>query len=205
MPCHHKFIDYLNLDRIDFQPTDLVIGTFNPGWGNLNNQADWFYGRRRNNYFWDALPRLYENVNLRHQPSFTWKQFCSRNSIAITDLLRSINDADEQNPAHRRALSKYEDSKIARSFENFTPVDVVGILQKHRSIQHVYLTRQTGIPLWDDFWLTITNYCDQNDISHQTLLTPSGHARFQMQRGSGILLRDFIYNNWEPFWHQMNG
>lgn len=203
MPCHHKFIDYLNLGRIDFQPNTLVVGTFNPGWNNIGNQAEWFYGRTKNNYFWDVLPRLYENINLRNQDHSEWKLFCNRNKIAITDLLQSIDDADINNPVHVQAISNYKDTEIAQNFTDFTPVNVVGILQRHQSIKHVYLTRQPGGQFWDNLWLTITEYCDQNDITHGTLLTPSGNARFQMQRGINTPLREFIYENWLPLWHQL--
>ncbi len=205
MPCHHKFIDCLNLDSINFHPNTLVIGTFNPGWDNLNNQAEWFYGRTARNYFWDVLPRIYEGINLRHQPHTQWKHFCARNGIAVTDLLQTINDAEVDNPAHVAALLGYQDADIANNFHDFTPVDIVGVLQNHPTINHVYLTRQLGVPFWDNLWLQVTEYCNDNNISHQTLLTPSGGARFQMQDHPGVALRDFIYNSWIPLWHQMNG
>ena len=203
MPCNHKFLDYLQLERIDFQPTTLIIGTFNPEWDNLGNQAEWFYGRTARNYFWDILPRIYENINLRNQTHLEWKQFCSRKGIAVTDLLQTINDADINNPIHVQAISGYKDTTIAANFQDFTPVDIIGILKNHPTINHVYLTRQLGVHFWDNLWLKITEYCGQNNIAHQTLLTPSGSARFQMTSNEGIRLRDFIYNNWLPVWHQL--
>lgn len=44
MPCNHKFQEDLNLERLDFKPTTLIVGTFNPEWPD-GNQAQWFYGR----------------------------------------------------------------------------------------------------------------------------------------------------------------
>ncbi len=203
MPCNHKFLDYLHLARIDFEPTTLIIGTFNPGWDNLGNNAEWFYGRTARNYFWDVLPRIYEDINLRHQTHLEWKQFCARNGIAVTDLLQTINDADIVNPAHVDALMGYQDADIANNFHDFTPVDIVRVLRDHPTINHVYLTRQLGVPFWDNLWLQVTEYCNQNNITHQTLLTPSASARFQMPGDAGISLRDFIYNSWLPLWHQL--
>jgi len=198
MPCTHKFADYLNLNGLDFEPTTLIIGTFNPGWVEINNNADWFYGRTRNNYFWDVLPRIYEGVNLRQQNSQHWKEFCSRNSIALTDLLFSIDDADVNNPAHLESISNYKDSDIATNFHQFTPVNVLAILQNNPTINRVYLTRQLGSDFWDNYWNIIVQYCQNHNITTQELLTPSANARFQMNGGQ---LRDFIYNSWLPVWH----
>ncbi len=201
MACVHKFSEYLNLERIDFEPTTLIIGTFNPGWDNINNNASWFYGRTRNNYFWDVLPRIYENDNLRQQPCNTWKEFCSRNKIAITDLLYSIDDADENNAEHVTALSNYKDSDIASNFNHFTPTNILLILQNHPTIERVYLTRQIGIAYWDNLWNVCKNYCEAHNKVATELLTPSASARFQMQGGQ---LRDFIYDNWINNWHPIN-
>ncbi|WP_411726187.1 hypothetical protein [Methyloglobulus sp.] len=42
MACIHKFASDLNLEQIDFEPTTLIVGTFNPGWDNLGNYAHGF-------------------------------------------------------------------------------------------------------------------------------------------------------------------
>ena len=46
MPCNHKFIEDLNLENLDFQPTTLIVGTFNPSWPE-NNQAQCFTAEHR--------------------------------------------------------------------------------------------------------------------------------------------------------------
>lgn len=149
MPCLHKFQEYLNLERIDFQPTTLVVGTFNPAWP-AGNDAEWFYGRVSNNYFWDVLPRLYEHgLNLRWATPANWKAFCSQYGIALTDIITCINDADERVEAHRDLLGKYVDTAIAKTFHEFTFTNIVGLLQQHPTIKYVYLIRQPGIPLFD--------------------------------------------------------
>jgi hypothetical protein len=202
MACIHKFASDLNLERIDFEPATLIIGTFNPGWDNLDNYAPWFYGRTHNNYFWDVLPRLYENINLRQAPHTEWKAFCSRNQVALTDLLYSIDDADSNNEAHVRHLKNYRDDAIARYFQHLTEVNIRAILENHPTITHVYLTRHAS-GLWQQKWLPIAQWCHKNSITAQTLLTPSGSARFQMQKNVDSSLRDFIFKQWQHKWHTL--
>ena len=203
MACIHKFASYLNLERIDFEPATLIVGTFNPGWDNLGNSAQWFYGRTHNNYFWDVLPRLYEHINLRQAPHTEWKAFCNRYRIALTDLIYSINDADSNNQEHINQLKNYRDDAIARHFHQFTEVNIPEILSNHPSITHVYLTRHTANNFWQQRWLSVVRYCNENAKRTQTLLTPSGSARFQMQKGVDLTLRDFIFKHWQNSWHSL--
>jgi hypothetical protein len=201
MACIHKFSNDLNLERLDFAPTTLIVGTFNPGWDNLGNYAPWFYGRTNSNYFWDALPRLYENNSLRQASVTEWKAFCKRNRIALTDLIYSIDDADANNSGHIAYLSSYRDDLIAKYFKRLTYVDIPGILAKKNTIKHIYLTRGINAAFWRQRWQSIENYCEKYGIKTQTLLTPSGGARFQMPKDKNISLRDFIFQQWENSWH----
>lgn len=207
MPCTHKFQEYLNLHLLDFVPTTLIIGTFNPSWGN-GNQAEWFYGRTGNNYFWDVLPRLYNpELNLRNSTAVEWKEFCKNNCIALTDLIDTIVDADQDNEEHRNLIAGYKDSEIAANFHQFILTDVVELLQRNPTIRHVYLTRQLGIALFDTQWTQIVDYCQTNNITHASLLTPSASARFQMGDYAALHpniqnpLRNFIFDKWSESWH----
>jgi len=210
MPCDHKFIDYLNLENIDFIPTTLIVGTFNPSWPAGNN-ASWFYGRIRNNYFWDVLPRLYNPLlNLRQPPAthVDWKIFCSNNHIALTDIIRCIDDADENNEEHGAILAGYDDQAIANNF-HFTFTDIVGLLEQNPTIRNVYLTRQPGIDLYDEQWALVEQYRDNIDpgLHVRNLLTPSANARFQIgpfnlaNPGIQQPLRNFIFWSWQQQWH----
>ncbi|WP_411726830.1 hypothetical protein [Methyloglobulus sp.] len=203
MACVHKFASNLNLERIDFKPTTLIVGTFNPGWDNLGNYAQWFYGRTNNNYFWDVLPRLHENSNLRLAPHKEWKAFCSRHKIALTDLIYSIDDADSDNQEHINHLKNYRDDAIARHFCQFTEVNLPAILVNHPSIAHVYLTRQLSGDFWQQKWLPVIRYCNETGKRVEPLLTPSGSARFQMTKGVDMTLRDFIFKHWQNSWHSL--
>ena len=63
MACNHKFQNELSLQGLDYVPTTLIVGTFNPEWPEGNN-ARWFYGRTDNNYFWDLLPKMFGDEGL---------------------------------------------------------------------------------------------------------------------------------------------
>lgn len=204
MPCPHKFLDDLNLDRLDFEPETLIVGTFNPAWP-ANNQAEWFYGRT-GNYFWDVLPSIYGEPGLRnipmHEKPKSWKNFCSRNKVGITDLIRCINDAHEND--HELLIGNYRDDIIAANFHDFEFTDIIGLLQRFPTIKNVYLTTQANISLFNDLWSTIEEYCDnhEQDYNCRRLLTPSAGARFQMKNyvPQNIviqpMLANFIYESW---------
>ncbi len=205
MPCNHKFINYLNLEKIDFEPSLLIIGTFNPVWPE-DNYAEWYYGRTSNNYFWEILPRMFREDSLRNNNHLAWKNFCSRNQIAITDLITSINDADQENPNHFEIISKFKDTDFANTFQEFEMTDILGILKNHPSINKVYFTRNKGVELFDNQLNFINDYCQKHEIYFSYLLTPSKYARFQM---GGYVpenlnlernLSNFIYEKWLENW-----
>jgi len=61
MACDHKFIEDLTIQYADWTVRTLFVGTFNPGWTECNNAAQWFYGRKRNE-FWCILPKIHEGI-----------------------------------------------------------------------------------------------------------------------------------------------
>jgi hypothetical protein len=201
MACLHKFIADLNLERLNFEPSTLIVGTFNPGWDKLGNYAPWFYGRTRNNYFWDVLPRLYGENSLRQATPTEWKILCTNNRVALTDLIASINDADYGNPKHIGYLKNYQDDLIVRHFRQFTFVDIPKLLTRHPTIKQVYLTRSNNDTFWRQRWQPVEAYCQSHEILCKTLLTPSGGARFRMPKGVNISLGDFIFEHWQNHWH----
>jgi hypothetical protein len=205
MACNHRFIDSLDLTDLDYDPQILVVGTFNPAWPDAN-YAGWFYGRTRNNYFWDVFPRMFDpNLNLRGEGPEVWRRFCRENKVALTDLIRAINDANQENNEHLRIIGGYSDSAISK-FRSFDFTDIVGLLRRHPSITRVYLTRLPGNPFFDGLWFTVQEYCIHNNIRVSNLLTPSGNARYQMgdykQRNPNDRepLRNFIYESWQANW-----
>jgi len=217
MACNHKFIEYLNLTRLDFEPTTLIVGTFNPAWPEGNN-AEWFYGRthdangNRNNNFWDVLPRLFEDeLTLINDGPLEWKQFCSRKQIAITDLINSIEDANPENSEHVQLMGGFADHVIAEEFEEHVFVNIILLLQNYTTINKVFITNGVNGAFWNNVWNPIRQYCNLNNIICQKLLTPSKNARFSMfaynadnpntQYGMNTL-NDYILMRWNEVWNQ---
>ncbi|MCH7400070.1 hypothetical protein MM236_18895 [Belliella sp. DSM 107340] len=204
MACHHKFKEYLTLDKLDFEPNTLIVGTFNPDIE--GNAAEWFYGRAENN-FWDVLPRLYGAESMRHANPIEWKAFCSSNKIAITDLIQRIDDADLNNKTHLAKLKTYSDKSIATSFQDHSYVDLVKLLKNRPTIKHIYLTRGIGETFWRRAWRPVQNYARENNLLVQNLITPSGYAFYQQGRYNKLnsmnplSLEDFIYRDWRSKWH----
>lgn len=215
MPCNHKFIEDLNLENLNFEPKTLIVGTFNPEWPN-GNQAEWFYGRTHNqhgnvnNNFWDVLPKLYDEESLLNATPVEWKAFCKKHKIALTDLITSIDDADEHNLVHQNLLGGYADNVIANNFNEHTFTDIVGLLQNNPCIENVFLTRGNDA-FWNAQWNPISLYCNINDKCCKKLLTPSKNARFSMFAHNNqnpndeynmANLNDFILMKWQNELHQ---
>lgn len=215
MACKHKFLNELNLNELSYNPTTLIVGTFNPSWPEKNN-AKWFYGRthdkngKQNNNFWDVLPRIYGETSLITAGPDEWKNFCKMKKIAITDLISSIEDADMISPQHLKVLGSYSDNEIAIKFKCHEFVNIVDILNEHKTIQNVYLTRGIGEAFWERLWESVINYAKTNNINQSTLSTPSGNARFQHGKFNKTnpsmkidKLSDFILYSWKKVWHKI--
>ncbi len=209
MPCEHKFQSYLNLERLDFKPTTLIVGTFNPLWP-AKNDAQWFYGRTRRNHFWNVLPRLYGEASLADRTPMEWKAFCARHQIAITDLISCILDADQDNSTHDNILGSYSDKKISESFNEFEFTDIVSLLKNHPTIKNIYLTRGSD-PFWNNLWAPVDAFVTQEERrTNKMILTPSSYARFSKaahNRNNPDLrfngpLNDYILERWQYHWHE---
>lgn len=209
MPCDHKFKAELDLSHIDYEPTTLIVGTFNPAWP-ANNTAEWFYGRTANNCFWDVLPRLYGEASLIDATPAEWKQFCRDKQIALTDLISAIDDAEHDNAEHVKMLGGFSDKAIEHNFEELEYVNIVGILKRHPSIQHVYITRGVTDAFWRHMWNPVAHYCSVNKLHERKLLTPSGdssyqHEAYNYQHPENMIARleDYIMMRWQQEWHSL--
>ena len=213
MPCNHKFKSDLNLDRLDFEPTTLIVGTFNPDWP-ASNTAEWFYGRthdargNKSNHFWDVLPRIYHEPGLIDAGPYEWKLFCKRNRIAITDLISSIDDADAGNREHNKVLAGYADEAIVFNFDDFEFVNIVQLLRCQPFIRNVYLSRGITEAFWRHLWNPVMQYCSMNSIHERRLLTPSGNSLYQQDVHNDehpddviSLPQDYLLKRWQQEWH----
>lgn len=200
---------------MDFDPTTLIIGTFNPSWP-ANNTAEWFYGRthdvhgNQNNNFWDVLPRLYGRPSLINSNHTEWKQFCHDNQIAITDIIESIDDADNQIPAHVIMMGGYSDDDIVNNFYDFELTNLVRLIRTHPTITNMYITRSYTSTFWKQKLYHLKRFCEANGRSLKPLLTPSGYAFREQGKynrlnpNNQLDLPDFIKKRWEDVWHEVN-
>ena len=206
MPCNHKFLEFLHLEKLDFESTTLIVGTFNPSIE--ENKAGWFYGRYENN-FWDVLPRLYGENSMRSSSPSDWKVFCKRHKIAITDLISCIEDADHRNSEHSALLRTYSDSSITKKFKQHTTVKIDELLNANPSIKNVYMTRGISDTFWKKLWKPVEQYAKKTGINENKLLTPSGYAFYQLGRynkrnpNHTLKLENFILEKWREKWHEI--
>jgi hypothetical protein len=203
MPCQHKFIEFLKLEKLDFKPTTLIVGTFNPVI--TTNTAEWFYGRHDNN-FWVVLPRIFGEKSMRCSTPADWKSFCKHHLIAITDLISCIEDADLANPLHYALLKTYSDKSIAVKFHQHSNVRIVKLLRANPSIKNLYLARGTGDTFWKNLWEPVEEYAKLYGIYENKLMTPSRNAFYQQGRYNKqnplnpLNLEDFILKKWKEKW-----
>jgi hypothetical protein len=112
MPCPHRYLS-LHLPASlfpDWEIDHLFIGTFNPLWDRPNAiNAAYFYGRSA--YFWDALSIFFEDraYAFDRNDRRAMVDFCKRHRIGFTDLIVSVEDADQQNPHHREKIYSVKD------------------------------------------------------------------------------------------------
>lgn len=177
MPCNHKFINDLQLQYVDWEVKTLFIGTFNPEWEVCLNNAQWFYGRTQRNDFWCILPTVHNANSLIGGDRNIWIDFCRENSLAITDVIESI-DADINNEEHRVAICNFKDEEFV-NFE-FTLNNITRILDSHPSINQICITRQTLGDFWEECFMDTIQYIDhhpERNIELKLLRSPSRGAR----------------------------
>jgi hypothetical protein len=201
MSCNHKFINDLQLQYVDWEVKTLFIGTFNPEWNECqNNNAQWFYGRTQRNDFWCILPSIHGNESLIQGDRNLWIEFCRKNSIGITDIIESI-DADIQNASHRNAVCNFKDDELP-NFE-ITLNNIPLILERHKSIKQICITRQTLIDFWEDCFIDTLQYIDQHpqrNIKLKLLRSPSRGAR----KGVVGNFCEFVARRWREQGYTLN-
>ncbi|MCD6013312.1 MAG: hypothetical protein K0Q79_3174 [Flavipsychrobacter sp.] len=207
MACNNKFRDQLDLEKIDFEPTTLIVGTFSPEWA--GNELRWFYDHPATGRFWEVLPVLYGAQSLINATPGEWKQFCRDNRIAITNLISSIDDADPASKIHAGIFAGLSDKAIAYNFEDFVFTDVVQLLRRNPAIKNVYLTRGVTEAFWRYIWNPVMHYCSVNNLYERKLITPSAEADEQLQvynsqhpNDQVPSLDEYILMKWRQEWHQ---
>ena len=183
MVCNHKF--YGNEELIGLLPNwkckTLIIGTFNPeNKFHSTNTANFFYQRSRN-YFWDVLPLLSNIQSIEKTNKSNQIEYLKKFEIGITDLLISIQDADENNNDHIKSISTVKDEDIER-FNDFN-WNTNPILQflKEQKIKAVFFTKlgnPNAIHVYENTFENqmrkIEDFCETNDIYCRRLHSPTG-------------------------------
>ncbi len=130
MPCRHRFY---NLLIPDWEIEYLFVGTFNPEW-NYNNaeQADYFYGRRRNN-FWCILPNVFGDESLKHQELLFKLDYINQNRIGITDIVTNVINANEENIIDRNNLTTgFSDIVLNQYNLDFNTQNILKLIEKNK-------------------------------------------------------------------------
>ena len=176
MPCTHRF---LNLLIPEWEIEHLFIGTFNPSWNDNNaDQADYFYGRNRNN-FWCILPLVFGGENLKYQELNFKLEYIQQHKIGITDLIKTVINADANNQIDVDNLTQGFSDKVLDTYELEFNIENIKklILNNLKTIKGVYLTRSTlnGIKKIAASWNEIEKFCTDLNIHTNKLKTPASY------------------------------
>ena len=183
MKCIHKFYGIKDYDELlpNWIFNKLIVGTFNPSndFHSLNT-ANFFYQREKN-YFWDVFPLFYDSNPIRKNDATGQKDFLKKKLIGITDILISINDADQNNEQHKKLISTVRDDDI-ETFNSFTwnTQQIIDVIIEKR-ITEVYFTK-LGLPskeynskdTFEYQMRLIETHCNKNSIHNKRLHSPTG-------------------------------
>jgi hypothetical protein len=141
MCCLHRFLNY-HTDGLfpSWNIKYLIIGTFNPSWNKPGNNADYFYGR--SNYMWLLLPRFVFEDSLQESSIEQKISFCRRNFIGFTDLIKKIDNADQNNPLHRDRILSFKDADLLQfgADLHFNTQDIINYIDNNHFLERVYFS-----------------------------------------------------------------
>ena len=112
----HKFRKH----SINSETKILIIGTFNPDVS--NNEADFFYGRKRN-YLWQLLPETLNQKSLKYEKKQKKLEFMKENNIdfAASMIENNVFKTITRNTAHFTRIKRirvitYQASKNNKTY-----------------------------------------------------------------------------------------
>jgi G:T/U-mismatch repair DNA glycosylase len=166
----HKFFDH----KIHPDTRILIIGTFNPGISDSQNNADFFYSRqrRRHNELWKLLTTAFGCNDLTGINRVDDKKlFMKQHHIDFVDLIKEI-----EVPAGCEGDVK--DAFIDKRVTKWT--DVISLMQSLK-LDAACFTRSTfkDIPNINSKVIEIEHYCKKHDVIFKRLVTPSPAYRSQ--------------------------
>jgi G:T/U-mismatch repair DNA glycosylase len=155
-------IRHLSADHAADPETEiLVIGTFNPA--APLNEADFFYGRRRN-FLWQLLPLSFGETSLKGKSREEKTAFMKRRRVDFIDI---VSEVDVDDP------SNYDDSYIDGKVSGWR--DVIAEIEKLPRLKKACFTRKTcaDIPNMKEKISEIRDYCEKQGISFRALVSPA--------------------------------
>ena len=209
MPCSHKFIDEENELLPQWNSSTLIIGTFNPQNEFCPNNVAGFYYQRPRNYFWRVLPLIAGENSIENNNTAEQLDFLHKHKIGITDILVSINDAEENNEEHINLISTVKDNDI-ELFNEFT-WNTQNIIQYiiENNCSHIYFTRlgnpdaMVNFNSFEHQMRIIEDYCNENNIYTNRLHSPTGMGLGPGPRIPTLLNRWIAHNGADqmPFYN----
>jgi len=150
----------------------LIIGTFNPDVS--ANPAVFFYDRPRN-YLWRLLPEAYNKESLKDESLCSKKEFIRNKKIDFIDLIAEIEIEKGQEAIYK---DNYIDCKVVKW------ANVVEEIKNLKNLKKIGFTRKTFncIPNIRNKVIEIEEYCKNNHIYFQTLITPARYYNESKQK-----------------------
>ncbi|MDR2370839.1 MAG: hypothetical protein LBD71_05110 [Treponema sp.] len=155
-------IRHLSADHIINPETEiLVIGTFNPA--APSNEADFFYGRRRN-FLWRLLPLSFGEAPLKGKSREEKAAFMKRRRIDFVDI---VSEVDVDDP------SNYDDGYIDGKVSQWK--DIIAEIEKLPRVKKACFTRKTfaDIPNMKKKIGEIRGCCEKQNIFFRALVSPA--------------------------------
>lgn len=198
MACQHRFLGLHQPDSLlpDWEIDYLFIGTFNPAWNFPGRQAaPYFYGRVDNNYFWDLVPELWDEDRMRGAAENVWIDFLQGKRIGITDLIVSIDDANEADEEHNKWIREVKDKDLIR-FKNiqWNSESITAFIEDLPTLKGIFITNLSAPALIEIQIAQITEAAEVACIPIRRMFSPSrGAARFL-----GSPVYDNLLAEWQP-------
>ncbi|MFN8407639.1 MAG: hypothetical protein U0X71_09205 [Sphingobacteriaceae bacterium] len=199
MSCPHRFLGYHAADSLlpDWEFDYLFIGTFNPVWDfSTGENASYFYGRTKNNYFWDLVPEIWALQKMRTLDVAKWQQLLQQHQIGVTDLIRNIEDANPQNAQHQCWLKSKSDGDLVR-FQQivWNTSEILRVIARKQKLKGIFVTNQRAPGKIEHQIQLLEQAANRHQIYFARLITPSGGARFQFSKGTKLY--EALFDSWK--------
>lgn len=109
----------------------------------------------------------------RNEKDYLIENFLKPHKIGITDLIRSVKDANINNPEDRQRIYTVKDNDLEKFNKIEFNNDIFSLIDKNK-LKGVFFTRKTiGKGKIGQQWLKIEEYCKDKNIYFEKLITPA--------------------------------